>query len=63
VSAKPFDADSPDFRDGKDYMMMTFEERSMDTDVVEAQPGYAITGVRLRKLGGHLNLEIRVSGL
>jgi hypothetical protein len=35
----------------------------MDTDVVEAQPGYAITGVRMRKLGGHLNLEIRVSGL
>ena len=63
VQAKEFDVDNPDFRDGKDYFMMTYEERSLDTDLLEAQPGHVITGVRLRKLGGHLNLEIRVSTL
>ena len=63
VQAKEFDVDNPDFRDGKDYFMMTYEERSLDTDLLEAHPGHVITGVRLRKLGGHLNLEIRVSTL
>jgi hypothetical protein len=56
-----FDVNHPDYCEGRDYMMMTYEERSLDTDIVEAQPGHVITGVRLRKLGGHLNLEIRVS--
>jgi hypothetical protein len=42
-------------------MMMTYEERSLDTDLIEAPTGHVITGVRLRKLGGHLNLEVRVS--
>ena len=55
------DVTHPDYREGKDYMMMTYEERSLDTDVVEAIPGHVITGVRLRKLGGHINLEVRVS--
>lgn len=44
-------------------MMMTYEERSLDTDMVEALPGHVVTGVRLRKLGGHINLEVRVSSL
>ena len=61
MSSIDFSVDNPDFKEGKDYMMMTYEERSLDLDVVEAQPGHVITGVRLRKLGGHINLEVRVS--
>ena len=33
--------------------------RALDLDSLEAQPGHVITGVRLRDLGGHLNLEVR----
>ena len=61
MSSIDFSVDNPDFKEGKDYMMMTYEERSLDLDIVEAQPGHVITGVRLRKLGGHINLEVRVS--
>ena len=60
MSSIDFSVDNPDFKEGKDYMMMTYEERSLDLDIVEAQPGHVITGVRLRKLGGHINLEVRV---
>ena len=63
MSSNEFSPDNPDFKEGKDYMMMTYEERSLDLDTVEAQPGHVVTGVRLRKLGGHLNLEVRVSHL
>ncbi len=58
--APELDVTHPDYREGKDYMMMTYEERSLDTDIVEAPPGHVITGARLRKLGGHINLEVRV---
>ena len=40
---------------------MTYEERALDLDLLQAPKGYVITGVRLRDLGGHLNLEIRVT--
>ena len=42
-------------------MMMTYEERSLDTDIVEAPTSNVITGARLRKIEGHINLEVRVS--
>jgi hypothetical protein len=61
LSAPALDVSHPDYRDGKDYMTMSYEERSLDTDIVEALPGHVVTGVRLRKLGGHINLEVRVS--
>ena len=56
-----FDVNHPDYREGKDYMTMSYEERSLDLDMIEALPGHVITGVRMRKLGGHINLEARVS--
>ncbi len=61
VGTQSFDPNHPDYREGKDYMMMSYEERALDLDLVEAEPGHAITGVRLRKLGSHLNIEIKVS--
>ena len=40
---------------------MFYENRALDLDLLESPPGHVITGVRLRKLGVHLNLEARVT--
>jgi len=41
--------------------MMSYEQRSMDMDTLEAPDGHVLTGIKLRNLGGHLNLEIQVT--
>lgn len=43
------------------FKTMTYEERALDMDHILAPNGYVITGVRLRNLGGHLNMEVRVT--
>ena len=43
-----------------DIFEMSYEERSLDLDVLEAPKGHVVTGVRFRKLGSHINLEARV---
>jgi len=43
------------------FKTMSYEERSLDLDVLETLSGHVITGVRFRDLGGHLNLEVRVT--
>ena len=43
-----------------DYMTMSYEQRALDLDVLQAPPGHVVTGVKFRNLAGHLNLEIRV---
>lgn len=40
--------------------MMKYEQRSMDMDTLTAPAGSVLTGIKLRNLGGHLNLEIQV---
>ena len=40
---------------------MQYEQRAMDMDSLEAPPGQLLTGVKLRNIGGHLNLEIQVT--
>ena len=40
---------------------MNYEKRSLDIDQLMAPASHVITGVRFRNLGGHLNLEARVS--
>ncbi len=47
--------------DGVDYMTLSYYQRSVDTDRLEAPPGHVITGVRLRNIGGHVNLEAQVA--
>jgi hypothetical protein len=42
-------------------MALTYEHRSIDTDRLEAPSGHVVTGMRLRNLGGHLNLEASVT--
>merc|ERR1719445_1372561 len=40
---------------------MSYEQRAMDMDTLEAPEGHVLTGVKLRNIGGHLNLEIQVT--
>jgi hypothetical protein len=43
-----------------DYMRMSYEQRAFDTDKLKAPPGHIVTGVRMRNIGGHINLEAQV---
>lgn len=47
--------------DGPGYATLRYEERALDLDDLLAPEGYVITGLRFRKLGGHINLEAQVS--
>jgi len=49
------------FLDGPGYATLRYDERAIDLDDLTAPEDHVVTGVRLRKLGGHLNMEIRVS--
>ena len=42
--------------DGPSFATLRYEERAIDLDDLTAPQDHVITGVRLRKLGGHLNL-------
>ena len=44
-----------------DIMTMNYEQRAIDLDQLKAPSGHVVTGIKLRNLGGHLNLEIRVT--
>lgn len=48
-------------KENEDYIQMSYEQRSLDTDILDAPKGHVVTGVKLRNIGGHLNLEIQVS--
>lgn len=59
--AEKLDVNNKTKEQSEDFMTMTYEERALDMDKLEGPKGYVITGVRLRNLGGHLNLEVRVT--
>jgi len=40
---------------------MSYEQRAMDLDTLSAPEGYVLTGLKLRNIGSHLNMEIRVN--
>lgn len=44
-----------------DYHTMAWNRRAIDTDDLMAPAQHVVTGVRLRTVGTHLNLEIRVT--
>lgn len=48
-------------RNGLDYHTMSWDKRAMDLDELIAPIAHVVTGVRLRIIGTHLNLEIRVT--
>lgn len=45
--------------EGVDYHMLTYTDRAINLDTVTACKGQVVTGVRFRKVNGHLSLEIR----
>jgi len=45
----------------KSVFTMSYEQRALDMDMLEAPEGHVLTGVKLRNIGGHLNLEIQVT--
>lgn len=47
--------------DGLGYATLSYQERALDLDDLHAPDGHVITGLRFRKLGGHLNLEAQAS--
>lgn len=48
-------------RNGLDYHTMSWDKRAIDLDDLIAPVNHVVTGVRLRVVGTHLNLEIRVT--
>lgn len=50
-----------DVRDGIDYHTMAWNKRALDLDDVVGHAGTAVTGVKFRVLGSHLQLEVRLT--
>ncbi|XP_055305104.1 uncharacterized protein LOC129569900 isoform X2 [Sitodiplosis mosellana] len=48
-------------RNGLDYHTMSWDKRAIDLDDLVAPNSHVVTGIRLRVVGTHLNLEIRVT--
>lgn len=48
-------------RNGLDYHTMSWDKRAIDLDDLIAPNSHVVTGIRLRVVGTHLNLEIRVT--
>lgn len=48
-------------RNGLDYHTMSWDKRAIDLDDLIAPVNHVVTGVRMRVIGTHLNLEIRVT--
>ncbi|XP_027850312.2 uncharacterized protein LOC114129706 isoform X2 [Aphis gossypii] len=48
-------------KDGVDYHKLTYEARTIDIDSVLAPENTVVTGVKFRKIGSHLNIEVRVT--
>jgi hypothetical protein len=47
--------------DQEDVFEMSYENRALDIDILEAPQNHVITGLRFRRLGGHINLEARIT--
>ncbi|XP_069676227.1 uncharacterized protein [Periplaneta americana] len=48
---------------GMDYHTLSWEQRAIDLDDLVAPEGSVLTGVRFRRVGTHLNLEIMITPL
>lgn len=48
-------------RTGVDYHKMAWDKRAVDLDDLIAPDHHVVTGIRFRSLGGHLNMEIRIT--
>nr|CAD7587095.1 unnamed protein product [Timema genevievae] len=50
-----------DVHNGDDYHTLSWEQRAIDLDDLVAPPGHVMTGLRFRRVGTHMNLEIMVT--
>lgn len=58
--AEQFAANSNESQEGVDYVTLTYENRSLNLDIITAATGRVVTGVRFnRNAKGHLILEVR----
>lgn len=48
-------------KNGVDYHTLTWDKRSIDLDDLIAPESHVVTGVRFRKVGTHMNFEIRIT--
>jgi len=48
-------------KNGVDYHTLTWDKRSIDLDDLKAPSSHVITGCRFRKVGTHLNFEVRIT--
>jgi len=58
---EPASVDSNNLTTNPKIFTMSYEQRAMDLDRLTAPEGYILTGLKLRSIGGHLNLEIQVT--
>lgn len=56
-----FSLHDPQIREGLDYHTLTWENRSVNLDTVEAPAGKVVTGVRFRVIDGALTLQVRAT--
>ncbi|CAH0564543.1 unnamed protein product [Brassicogethes aeneus] len=46
---------------GQDYHQLSWEQRALDLDDLQGDQGQLVTGVKFKKIGSHLNFEIRLT--
>lgn len=61
VKTEPIQVKSEAYTEGQDYKKLSFEDRSIDLDRLEGPKDHAVTGVRFRMLGSHINLEVKIT--
>uniref|UniRef100_A0A146MEH4 Uncharacterized protein n=1 Tax=Lygus hesperus TaxID=30085 RepID=A0A146MEH4_LYGHE len=59
VPVKEFGIKDEGVEKGRDYHMLTWEHRALDLDDIQLPQGHLLTGIRIRRLGGHMNLEVQ----
>ncbi|XP_022176915.1 uncharacterized protein LOC111038214 isoform X1 [Myzus persicae] len=61
VPGSEFSYRNKTLKDGVDYHTLTYEARIMDIDNVIAPENTVVTGLKFRKIGSHLNIEVRIT--
>ncbi|KAG7175978.1 hypothetical protein Hamer_G016930, partial [Homarus americanus] len=61
VDVEPINVFRSGYEEGNHYMKLSYENRSVDLDRLTAPVGHVVTGVRLRMLGSHVNLEVQIT--
>lgn len=60
-SVDGFSTNGRNVQEGQDFLKLAWNQRAIDLDDLVAPPGYVLTGVSFRNIGGHLNLIMRAT--